>query len=140
MITQHGFIVQTSGRGLINITAHISAIIAKSEITMGTCNVFLQHTSASLIIGENSDPSVQQDLEAFMQRITPDSHSLYTHTMEGPDDMPSHIRAVLTQNSITIPITQKKLVLGTWQGIFVWEHRLLGHERKLTVTVQGSAS
>ncbi len=137
MTTQHIFTIHTHGRGLINITTHVSAIVSKSETTTGICNVFLHHTSASIIIGENSDPSVQDDLETFMQRIIPDDDSLYTHTLEGPDDMPSHIRTVLTQSSITIPVTQKKLALGTWQGIFVWEHRFKGHERKLTVTVMG---
>lgn len=135
MILQNSFTVDTTRRGLIEITARISDVISQSKINSGICNVFLHHTSASLIICENADPTVQQDLEAFMERLVPDGDKLFKHTMEGPDDMPSHIRSVLTQNSITIPVTQNKLNLGTWQGIFIWEHRWQGHLRKVTVTI-----
>ncbi len=132
-ITQHTLKIPTPGRGLINITSQIASLIS---IPIGLCNIFLHHTSASLILNENADISVQNDLESFMQRLIPDGDSLFTHIAEGPDDMPSHIRTILTQNSLTIPITQGKLNLGTWQGIYLWEHRINPHERKMTVTIQ----
>lgn len=127
--------IKTPGRGLINITSLISDVVAKSNITIGLCNVFLHHTSASLTICENDDPAVLRDLEAFMQRLIPDGDKLCTHIIEGPDDMPAHIRTILTQSFLTLPITDKKLILGTWQGIFLWEHRLQSHQRILTVTL-----
>ncbi len=127
--------IKTPGRGLINITPLISEVVSKANIALGLCNIFLHHTSASLIICENDDPAVLTDLEKFMQRLIPDDDSLYTHIIEGPDDMPAHIRTILTQSSLTIPITDGKLTLGTWQGIFLWEHRFESHQRKLTVTL-----
>ncbi len=133
MITQHTLKISTPGRSLINITSQIANLISTP---IGLCNIFLHHTSASLILNENADISVQTDLESFMQRLIPDGDSLFTHIAEGPDDMPSHIRTILTQNSLTIPITQGKLNLGTWQGIYLWEHRINPHERKMTVTIQ----
>ncbi len=136
-IHQKTFQLTTPGRSIINITNEVTEIVAQAAITIGSCNVFLHHTSASLIICENSDLDVQRDLEAFIYRLVPDNDPLYKHIAEGPDDMPSHVRAVLTQNSITIPVTQKKLAFGTWQGLYIWEHRLKPHNRKVTVTVQG---
>lgn len=130
--------ISTPYRGMVNITAKVAACVKNAEIITGTCHVFLHHTSASLLLCENSDFAVQQDLETFMSKLVPDDMSLFTHVAEGHDDMPSHIRSVLTQNSITVPITKKKLALGTWQGIFLWEHRLEPHERKITITAQGS--
>jgi secondary thiamine-phosphate synthase enzyme len=127
--------IKTPGRGLINITSLISEIISKNSITTGLCNLFLHHTSASLTICENDDPAVLRDLEAFMQRLIPDGDKLCTHIIEGPDDMPAHIRTILTQSSISIPIADQKLALGTWQGVFLWEHRLQSHQRILTVTL-----
>lgn len=135
MITQHSFTIQTKGRGLIDITKNVAEYISHSKIDIGLCNVFLHHTSASLTLGENFDPTVSSDLEAFMQRLSPDGDPLFEHTAEGPDDMSSHVRSVLTTNSIMIPITDKRLALGTWQGVFLWEHRLAPHERKITVTL-----
>lgn len=135
MVTQKILHIQTSGRGLINITSLISDVVSKATITTGLCHLFLHHTSASLSICENDDPNVLRDLESFMQRLIPDGDALYKHTIEGPDDMPAHVRTVLTQTSITIPITEQKLALGTWQGIFLWEHRRQSHERKLTITL-----
>lgn len=135
MATQEILSIKTPGRGLMDITSFISEVVAKSNITMGLCNVFLHHTSASLIICENDDPAVLRDLEMFMQRLIPDGDILYTHIAEGPDDMPAHIRTILTQSSLTIPITNQKLALGTWQGIFLWEHRLQPHQRILTITL-----
>lgn len=135
MNNQASFVIKTKGRGLMNITANVTNILSQAEINTGICNIFLHHTSASIILCENADPTVQEDLENFMKRLVPDGDKLFKHTMEGPDDMPSHIRSVLTQNSLTIPVTDNQLNLGTWQGIFIWEHRLQGHHRKITVTL-----
>jgi secondary thiamine-phosphate synthase enzyme len=135
MTNQETLSIITPGRGHINITSTIENIVLKKSISTGLCNVFLHHTSASLIICENDDPMVLSDLEQFMHRLIPDGDPLFKHIQEGPDDMPSHIRMILTQTSLTIPITEKKLALGTWQGIFLWEHRFESHQRKLTVTI-----
>jgi len=134
---QHCFEEKTPGRGLVNITAPIADFVQKSGVLIGMCNVFLHHTSASLIICENSDPDVQRDLNMFFGELVPDGDSRYLHTEEGPDDMPSHVRAVLTANTLSFPITDGKLALGTWQGIYLWEHRLKPYSRKVTVTIQG---
>jgi secondary thiamine-phosphate synthase enzyme len=127
--------ITTPGRSLINITQEVKKCVAAASVTTGLCNVFLHHTSASLILCENHDPLVLKDLEAFMLRFIPDGDSLYEHVEEGIDDMPSHVRSVLTQNSISIPITDSKAAFGAWQGIYLWEHRLRGHVRKMTVTI-----
>ena len=127
----------TSGRELINITDEIIALVAMSSVVTGICHIFLQHTSASLVLCENADPLVQRDLEAFISRLIPDGDSLYQHIAEGPDDMPSHVRTVLTQSFLTIPIANQQLTLGTWQGIYLWEHRLHSHQRKLIITIYG---
>ncbi len=127
--------VKTPGRGLINITQHIAAAVSSAKIEQGLCHVFIQHTSASLIICENADPDVQTDLENFMQRLVPDGDSLFEHTAEGPDDMPAHVRSILTQTEMTIPLDSGKLLLGTWQGIFLWEHRTQAHSRSIIVSV-----
>jgi secondary thiamine-phosphate synthase enzyme len=132
---QYQFKVTTPGRCIHNITDDIANHVAMTDTDTGLCHIFLHHTSASLIICENMDPLVQRDLEAFMHRLVPDGDVLYQHVDEGPDDMPSHVRSVLTQSFLTIPITNHQLALGTWQGIYLWEHRLRSHERKLTVTV-----
>ncbi|MBV9576259.1 MAG: YjbQ family protein [Gammaproteobacteria bacterium] len=137
MIIQNTLTISTPGRGLLNITDEIVNLVTQNPITIGLCHIFIHHTSASLTLCENADALVQSDLEAFMQRLIPDGDPLFQHIYEGPDDMPSHVRAVLTQSFLMIPITEKKLVLGTWQGIYLWEHRLRNYQRKLTVTLQG---
>lgn len=135
MLAQYKFDLITQGREIINITDKIAELIAKANTATGLCHIFLHHTSASLILCENADPLVQRDMEAFMSRLVPDGDALYQHTYEGPDDMPSHVRTALTSSFLMIPITDKKLALGTWQGIYLWEHRLRSHHRKITVTV-----
>ena len=127
--------VRTSGRGFTDLTARIAGFVRESGVQQGLCNVFLVHTSASLILGENADPSVRKDLESFFARVVPDGDPSYEHDAEGPDDMPSHIRTVLTQNSLVIPVVDAELGLGTWQGIYLWEHRRIPHERRVIVTV-----
>jgi secondary thiamine-phosphate synthase enzyme len=127
--------IQTNGRGFTDLTARAAAFVRESGVRDGLCNVFLVHTSASLIFGENADPSVRRDLERFFARLAPDGDPAYEHDAEGPDDMPSHIRTVLTQNSLTIPIVAGELGLGTWQALFLWEHRTIPHERRIIVTV-----
>ncbi len=135
MIKQSQLHIATPGRAMIEITKEIKEVIANSEVVTGLCNIYIHHTSASLLINENHDPVVLRDLEAFMQRLTPDGDDLFKHIEEGPDDMPSHVRSALTQTFLIIPITEKKLALGTWQGIFLWEHRFQANKRKLTVTI-----
>ena len=125
----------TQGRKLHNITSEIDNYITAIGITNGFCNIFLQHTSASLILCENDDPQVQQDLETFLSNLVKDGDSRFLHNAEGPDDMSAHIRSVLTQNSLGVPIQQGHLALGTWQGIFLWEHRFAAFQRKVIITV-----
>ncbi|HYK25832.1 MAG TPA: secondary thiamine-phosphate synthase enzyme YjbQ [Steroidobacteraceae bacterium] len=127
--------VRTPGRGLIELTERIAQIVREAAVTDGLCNVFVPHTSASLLPGENWDPSVRRDLEAFMRRLAPDGDPAYEHEAEGPDDMPAHIRAMLTHSSIVVPVAGGKLELGTWQGIFLWEHRTSPHDRRVIITV-----
>jgi secondary thiamine-phosphate synthase enzyme len=131
------FTVQTHGRGTTEVTHEVQSAVAASGISEGLCTVFIHHTSASLTINENADPDVQRDLDAFLSRLVPDGDSLYVHTMEGPDDMPAHVRTALTQTSLSIPVTGGRCALGTWQGVFVWEHRRRGHRRRVTVAVVG---
>lgn len=127
--------IQTQGPGLVNFTSQVSSLVLGAGLEEGLCTVFVQHTSASLIIQENADPSVQDDLENFMKRLVPENDPLYTHTAEGPDDMPAHIRSALTQTSIGIPIMNGQLVLGTWQGLYLWEHRHRPHRRQVVVHI-----
>lgn len=129
--------IETRGRGTTEITEQIHAAVAESGIREGLCTVFIHHTSASLIVNENADRDVQRDLEAFLTRLVPDGDSLYVHTMEGPDDMPAHVKTALTQTSLSIPVMGGRCALGTWQGVFLWEHRRRGHQRRVTVTVVG---
>lgn len=129
--------VKTPGRGTSEITDQVQAAVAESGVTEGLCTVFVHHTSASLIINENADRDVQRDLDAFLSRLVPDGDSLYLHTMEGPDDMSAHVKTALTQTSLSIPVSGGRCALGTWQGIFLWEHRRRGHSRRVTVTVVG---
>lgn len=128
--------IETKGRGTYDISDEIQKIIHENSIHTGLCNLFLQHTSASLILCENADPTVRVDLENFMARIAPDGDPVYQHDMEGADDMPAHIRTILTQNSLTIPISNGRCALGTWQGVYLWEHRTLGHKRYIIITLQ----
>lgn len=137
MLKQHTLSIQTSGREIKDITKQVNEIASKHTVSQGLCNLFLVHTSASLIFCENYDPDVRSDLENFFSRLIPDGDPLFQHTSEGPDDMPAHVRTVLTQNSLVIPISNGKLDLGTWQGIFLWEHRSAPHSRKLIITILG---
>ena len=129
--------IVTEGRGTCEISRDIQAIVAQAGILTGICQVFIHHTSASLILSENADPDVRRDLESFMARLVPDGDPLYRHTMEGPDDMPAHIRSVLTQSGLSLPVGDGRCALGTWQGVYLWEHRSAGHRRRITVTVIG---
>ena len=137
MIFQKTISLKAPKRGLLEITSKISEIISLTEITTGLCHIFIHHTSASLTICENADPLVLSDLENFMQRLVVDGDPSFQHIDEGPDDMPSHVRSVLTQSSLTIPVIHKKLALGTWQGIFLWEHRIHPSLRSITITLCG---
>ncbi|PLZ12362.1 hypothetical protein CEN49_03640 [Fischerella thermalis CCMEE 5273] len=128
--------ISTTGKSLHNITGKIEAIVAESGVETGLCTLFLRHTSASLLIQENADPDVLRDLANFMAKLVPES-AQYIHDTEGPDDMPAHIRTALTHTSETIPINRGHLVLGTWQGIYIWEHRQHSHNRELVVHISG---
>jgi secondary thiamine-phosphate synthase enzyme len=127
--------VDTPGRGLHEITAGVAAAVDAAGLDEGLCTVFLRHTSASLTIQENADPSAKRDLERWLDRLVPDGDPFYTHDAEGPDDMPSHLKAALTATSLSIPIAQGKLALGTWQGIYLWEHRRRGSRRQLVLHI-----
>ena len=129
--------VATKGRGTYDITRDVADVVRASKANEGLATIFIHHTSASLIICENADPSVRRDLETFAKRLVPDGDPMFTHDAEGDDDMPAHVRTVLTQTSIGIPIIAGKLALGTWQGIYVWEHRTSPHRRRITVSVVG---
>ena len=129
------FAVDTPGQGLHDITAKVAAVVNAAKIDEGLCTVFVRHTSASLVIQENADPTAKSDLERWLKRLVPEGDPFYEHDAEGPDDMPSHIKAARTAVSLSIPIQGKKLVLGTWQGIYLWEHRRRGSHRELVVHV-----
>lgn len=133
---QSSFRVRTQ-RGLTEVTRDVQDAVAASGIREGLCTVFIRHTSASLVIQENADPAVRTDLEAFLSRLVPDGDPLFTHDAEGPDDMPSHVKSVLTRTSEAIPVRDGRLALGTWQGLYVWEHRTARHTRELIVHVLG---
>lgn len=133
------FAVQTKGKGTYEITAAVDRIVRESAIQTGTVTVFIQHTSASLIIYENADCSARTDLHEFFERLVPEESDYFVHTAEGPDDMPSHIRMVLTRTSETVPVSGGRMTLGTWQGIFVFEHRAASHTRNVVVAVTGVA-
>ncbi|MEH1851893.1 MAG: secondary thiamine-phosphate synthase enzyme YjbQ [Nostoc sp.] len=128
--------ISTTGKSFYNITAKIAAAVAESGVETGLCTLFLRHTSASLVIQENADPDVLVDLANFMAKLVPESDK-YIHYAEGPDDMPAHIRTVLTHTSENIPINRGHLVLGTWQGIYIWEHRQRSHSRELVIHISG---
>ncbi|MCY1016659.1 secondary thiamine-phosphate synthase enzyme YjbQ [Pyxidicoccus sp. MSG2] len=129
--------VSTRGRGFTDITAEVQRAVTESGARQGLCTVFLHHTSASLILCENADPDVRRDLESFFARLVKDGDPLFVHDAEGPDDMPAHVRTVLTQNSLSIPVKDGSAALGTWQGVYVWEHRTSPHRRRVTVSVVG---
>ena len=130
---------QTSGQGLTEVTGNIAHWLGKQEIDRGLLTVFCRHTSASLTIQENADPDVQRDLETFFNRLVAEDPNLYRHTMEGPDDMPAHVKASLMGSSVTVPVSNGRLALGTWQGIYLCEHRNRAGGRKLILTLQGAA-
>jgi secondary thiamine-phosphate synthase enzyme len=132
---QSEFVVETRGRGIYEITERITATVAAANVDVGLCHVFLAHTSASLVLCENADPDVRRDLETFMADLAPDGDSRFVHTTEGPDDMPAHVRSVLTQSDLSLPIRGGRLALGTWQGVYLWEHRLAPHRRRVIVTI-----
>jgi secondary thiamine-phosphate synthase enzyme len=129
--------IQTTGKTLSKITSEVQSIVTASGIKTGLCTIFLRHTSASLIIQENADPDVLKDLSNFFAKLVPEDGKSYIHDAEGSDDMPAHIRAVLTKTSEQIPIAQGRLLLGTWQGIYLWEHRQRGHYREVVVHITG---
>lgn len=137
MIIQHELQVRTHGRGTHDLSADVQAVVRESGVSTGMCNVFIRHTSASLMLCENADPDVMTDLETFMSRQVPDGDPMFVHTAEGPDDMPAHVRSVLTQSDLNIPVSGGRCALGTWQGIYLWEHRHHGHTRKVFITIQG---
>ena len=137
MIRQYAVEVATGGRGTYDITTIVQQHVASSGVSSGLCNIFIKHTSASLTLSENADPDVMRDLETFMSRIAPDADPEFVHTAEGPDDMPAHVRSILTRSDLQLPVAEGRCALGTWQGIYVWEHRHAAHRRQLVVTVYG---
>ncbi|MFT3773035.1 MAG: secondary thiamine-phosphate synthase enzyme YjbQ [Minicystis sp.] len=139
IVHQRTLEIATRGRGFTDITREIAAVVADSGAAVGLCSVFVQHTSASLVIQENADPAVLRDLARWMDRLAPESDG-YEHDAEGPDDMPSHLRSAVTRTGETIPIADRRLSLGTWQGVYVWEHRTAPHRRRVVVTVMGTGA
>jgi secondary thiamine-phosphate synthase enzyme len=127
----------TPGRGTTNITRDIQQVVADSGIETGLTHVFIHHTSASLMLCENADPDVLADLERFMTKLVPDGSPMFQHSAEGPDDMPAHVRSVITQTGLSMPVANGACDLGTWQGVYLWEHRIQAHQRRITVTVTG---
>jgi len=136
-VIQEAFTVVTEGRGTYEVTDRVQGIVRQAGIATGTCHVFQHHTSASLVITENADPDVRRDLETVLARLAPDGDPAYAHDLEGADDMAAHIRSILTHNDLTVPVSGGRCLLGTWQGVYLWEHRYAGFRRQITVTVQG---
>lgn len=134
---QEQLTIQTPGRGLTALSAQVQGVVERARIESGLCVVHCAHTSASLLIQENADPSVQRDLLAWLERLAPDGDPRYTHTLEGPDDMAAHLRATLTRSNESIPVVEGRLALGTWQGLYLLEHRTAPHRRQVLVHVQG---
>ena len=134
---QVAFAIRTRGRGVTDVTARVAEVVAASGVRSGLCVVFCRHTSASLLITENASPDMHRDLLAWLARLAPDGDPAHEHTLEGPDDMPAHLRCVLTRSSESVPVLDGRLALGRWQGIFLLEHRLAGSERQLVVHVSG---
>ncbi len=139
MIAQSEVRISTDGRGTYDLSRDVQAAVRASGIQTGLCHVFVCHTSASLMLCENADPSVMRDMEAFMSAQVPDGDPMFTHRAEGPDDMAAHVRSVLTGSDLNIPVREGHCALGTWQGVYLWEHRYSPHERRVVVTVQGEA-
>jgi secondary thiamine-phosphate synthase enzyme len=137
MVYSESLTIPTDGRGTFEITRQIQQAVRNSKMERGLCTVFVHHTSASLIVCENADPSVRKDLERFFSRLVPDGHPDFRHTAEGADDMPAHVRSILTQTSVSIPVDASQCDLGTWQGIYLYEHRCVPQRRRVTVTVVG---
>jgi secondary thiamine-phosphate synthase enzyme len=134
---QATIVVEASGRGLVEITGQVVDVVNRTGIRQGLLTLFVRHTSASLLIQENADPDVRGDLERFFARLAPDGDALFRHRSEGPDDMPAHVRAALTATQLSIPVDAGRLTLGTWQGIYLWEHRTRGHRREIVVHLVG---
>ncbi len=137
MFYQQELTLSTRGRGTYDLTGQVQDAVRAAGVHVGLCHLFIRHTSASLILCENADPTVRADLERFMQRLVPDGDPLFAHDAEGPDDMPAHVRTVLTQSDLTLPVRDGRCALGTWQGVYLWEHRTAPHQRKVLVTLQG---
>ena len=137
MYWQDKLTIISPGRGTYEITQDVEARIQESGVQQGLCHLFVQHTSASLIISENADPAVRVDLETFMSNLSPDGDPMFTHRDEGDDDMPAHVRSILTQTELTIPVSKGVAGLGVWQGIYLWEHRIAPHQRHIVVTING---
>jgi len=139
MISQQTLEIRTSGRGTTNITEAVARVVAASGVRTGLCTAFVQHTTASLVLCENADPDVRRDLETLFARLAPDGDPAWRHDTEGPDDMASHARSILAGSSLTVPVANGRLALGTWQGLYLWEHRRAPHERLVVVTVIGDS-
>lgn len=139
MVVQEVLQLPPAGPGLHEVTREVAAVVADSRVGAGLCHVFVQHTSASLLIQENADPSAREDLETFFERLAPPNAPWYTHTAEGPDDMPAHLRSALTNTSESIPVVAGQLGLGTWQGLYLFEHRTRARGRRLVITISGDA-
>jgi secondary thiamine-phosphate synthase enzyme len=137
VVHQRTLEVKTHGRGFTDVTREVAAVVEESGVSVGTCAVFLQHTSASLVVQENADPAVLRDLARWMERLAPES-AAYEHDAEGPDDMPSHLRSAVTRSGEVLPVSGGRLALGTWQALYVWEHRTAPHRRRAVVTVTGT--
>ena len=137
MIKQEEISISTQGRGTYDLSRQVRQAVEAAGVSTGICHVFIRHTSASLMLCENADPAVMRDLETFMSRQVPDGDPMFTHTAEGPDDMPSHVRSVLTQSDLQVPVRNGQCALGTWQGIYLWEHRFAPHQRKVILTISG---
>jgi secondary thiamine-phosphate synthase enzyme len=137
VFAQHSITIATDGRATIEISGEVDGVVRGSGIAQGLCHVFIHHTSASLMVTENADGNVRRDLENYLSRLVADGDPAYLHDQEGPDDMAAHIRSVLTQTEITLPIRDGRLALGTWQGLFLWEHRYRPHHRRLTISLSG---
>lgn len=139
-VAQREFAVDTRGRGFHDITAEVAEAVAGSAVRTGIAQVFTPHTSCSLLLGENADPTVRADLERWFARAVPDGDPIFRHDAEGPDDMPAHVRSILTGVSLGVPVGGGRLTLGTWQGIYLWEHRHAAHRRRVVVTVMGAVA
>ena len=137
LVAQHAWSVRTRGRGFSEVGSALAHFVVTSGVTTGIANLWCHHTSCSLIVGENADPVVRDDLERFFARLVRDGDPLFEHDAEGPDDMPAHVRSVLTATSVAVPVSEGRLALGTWQGIYLWEHRLEPQTRRLTATLVG---